>query len=482
MSDQTGSTTTWGGTAEMSAWEGLMWRAEGDARTSSTGILLEMLDGTPDWHRFRALHEETVRVVPRLRDRVVVPRIAIGQPVWTEDLNFDLDQHLEQIDLAPADVADVAHRDLLDLCEKELALPLDPARPPWAAVLVTGLPEGRSAYVLKFHHSLTDGVGLIQLLEIVHGPLDPSRLEPGRADSSRPSITGDSLTRDRVVDSVRGAPVQLLRGAGSVLGVLGRVASDPIGSASRASRFSQSLVRVLTPPAAQGSPLLAGSGSGKRFLTLEVPLADLRAAATTAGCSVNDAFVAAVLGGVRRYHEFHGTHVDAVPFGMPVSLRRAGDPMGGNRFAGVRLSGPVAELDPSARMQQVRTLVASAREEPAIGFLDHLSPILTKLPNAAIIELSASLTSASDVQVSNIRGLAAPVELAGVRVLRTFPLGPRPGVALMVAMITYDGTCCLGLNVDPDVFVDLEVLEQAMAEGFAEVVAVAPVRRKRATR
>jgi len=34
----------------------------------------------------------------------------------------------------------------------------------------------------------------------------------------------------------------------------------------------------------------------------------------------------------------------------------------------------------------------------------------------------------------------------------------------MIAMISYDGTCCIGLNVDPDVISDLEVFETCLRE------------------
>jgi hypothetical protein len=42
----------------------------------------------------------------------------------------------------------------------------------------------------------------------------------------------------------------------------------------------------------------------------------------------------------------------------------------------------------------------------------------------------------------------------------------------MVAMITYDGTCCIGLNVDPTVFPDTAQIERCMNDGFAEVLAI----------
>jgi hypothetical protein len=40
----------------------------------------------------------------------------------------------------------------------------------------------------------------------------------------------------------------------------------------------------------------------------------------------------------------------------------------------------------------------------------------------------------------------------------------------MVAMISYDGTCCIGLNVDPDVISDVEIFETCLREGFDEVL------------
>ena len=62
-----------------------------------------------------------------------------------------------------------------------------------------------------------------------------------------------------------------------------------------------SLRRVLTPPDTPHSPALTGSGSGYRLDTFDVAFDDLKAAGRAAGGSVNDAFLASLLGGVRRY-------------------------------------------------------------------------------------------------------------------------------------------------------------------------------------
>ena len=460
---------SWGGPQDMSAWEALMWRAEHDPRTSSTGILLEILEGEPEWTRFVAAHRRTVARFPRLRERVVEPPLPVVQPAWSAVPDFDVADHLHMVRLPRSSTADRDDRPLLEFCESAMERPLDPGRPPWEGILVTGLPHGRAAYLFRFHHSLTDGLGLIQLLALAH---TGSPLPEGEADAPvvRAVVTPGSLVYSRLADRLRGAPDEVVARLRHGLAVVSQAATRPAETVRGGAQFFASLHKMLSGPATKGSPLLRPRTVGNRFLMLDVDLTELRAAAKSVEGSVNDAFVAAVLGGLRRYHEHHGVMVDHIPLAMPVSLRQENDPLGGNRFAGVRIPAPLAETDPAERIRIVHEHVLEAREEPAIGFLDYLSPALTKLPTSAIIELSASLTSASDVQVSNIRGIGHPVYLAGQKVLRTYPLGPRPGVAAMVTMITYDGTCCLGLNLDPGLFPHLGLIKRCIQDGFDEVL------------
>jgi diacylglycerol O-acyltransferase len=455
---------TWGGPAEMSAWEALMWRAEIDPRTRSTGILLEILDAEPDWADVRAAMARAVDQVPRLRDRVVVPPITALQPFWSPHPQFDLDDHVrtEALD-APHDLPA-----LMRFCDRLVAAPLDQSRAPWEAVLVTGLSGGRAAFALKIHHSISDGQGLMQLLSLIHDN-DPTAPAPV---AGLPATSGVPLVRKV------GADVTRLPGAAAKLALRGvfvaaRVASAPRKSLSKTLTFASSLGRMLAPVPVGRSPLLRSGGAGAKFFTFDVPLSDLKQAGKSGGGSINDAFVAAALGGFRLYHQHHGVRRDRIPVSMPVSLRKENDPGGGNRFAGIRFAGPMSETDPAARIVDIGQQVEVLRREPALAFLDHLAPTLTKLPTSAIVELSASLTSSVDLQISNIRGVDEPLELAGAPVVGLYPLGPRPGVAAMVTMITYAGICCIGVNVDPVAVADPDVFEACLKDGFAEVLALA---------
>ena len=117
-----------------------MWRAEADPRTRSTGVLLEILDREPDWDRLAAAHDRVSQQIPRLRERAVDPLLPLFPPSWSPDPHFDLGYHLQRVRLPEPGTM----RQLLDLAQGILARPLDKARPPWEAVLVEGLEDGRA--------------------------------------------------------------------------------------------------------------------------------------------------------------------------------------------------------------------------------------------------------------------------------------------------------------------------------------------------
>jgi len=460
--------TAWGGSADMSDWEAVMWRAEVEPRTRSTGALLEILDCEPDWDRVVAAHERITREIPRLRERVVEPALPLVSPAWSTDRNFDLRHHLHRLRLpAPGGM-----RELLDVTEALLERPLDRSRPPWEATLVEGLEGGRAAYALKLHHSLTDGQGGVQLLGLAHSRTRrPGNAAAPAAPPDRPTLNPTSLLTTRLLGRTATAPGQLAQQWLGAARLMQRSVTNPRAVIGDTIRYTRSLQRVLTPPPVDRSPLLAGhDGSSYRLVVHEVPLADLKAAAKAAGGSVNDAFLAALLGGFRRYHEHFGVAVDRMPIAFPISLRQSDDPLGGNRFAGARFAAPVGEPDARERIAAVREFVLTARDEPAIGVLDLLAPAVSRLPTAAVVGLAAGMTSLVDVQASNVAGLGHTAYLAGARVTHTYMFGPRPGVAAMVGMLSYDGTCCLAFNVDPDAIPDLELFARCMREGFDEVL------------
>ena len=387
-------------------------------------------------------------------------------PRWTPDPHFDLDYHLRRIRLPGTG----SERELFAHIDADMAHPIDRNRPPWELTLITGLADGSAALAFKVHHCLSDGLGLIQLLALAHDGVPDD--DPHAGTVARHPATPVEVLTDGLRSGLAEVPGTLVGVAGGAARGLWSGLGDPIGTGRRALAYTSSLGRMLTPPPVGRS--MPGGGIGYATLTHEVPLERLRAAGKAGGGSVNDAFLAAVLGAFRRFHALSGPVPEALPLAFPISTRAPGDPEGGNKFSGVRFAAPLAEPDPAVRMARIREFVRAVRAEPALEFLDAVAPAIGLLPGAALTELSATLTASTDVQASNIPGLDHAVKLAGVPVTGIYPLGPRPGIAAMVTMLTYAGTGCLGLTLDPDVVPDTEAFARCLRDGVDEVLALAP--------
>jgi HAD superfamily hydrolase (TIGR01490 family) len=461
----------WGASAHMNPLETAMWRAEAaDPRLRVNVSLLELLDPVPDWDRLLAAHEWASRMVPRMRQRVVEPALALGTPSWVTVGGLDLSRHVHRAELpAPG-----SQRQLLDLVQEFAAAPFDRDRPLWESLFVTGLADGRAGFAIKSHHSVTDGLGAVQLMIRLHSRTpehDPDRPEPAAPAPTEASRTG--LLAEQIGGALRAAPLTVLRQGLVVLDALSR----PGETVSRAAERAASAARWAGQNAATapGSPLLAQRGGNWHFDVIDVPLADLKAGAKAGGGSLNDGLLAAVIGGFRRYHERHGAPADRLTVGFPISLRTQDDPQGGNRFTGARFAAPMAERDPAARIEAVRQFVLTARAASAAAadaVPSALAPALGWLPAPVISRVSGRLTSANDVQVSSIPGVPYPVYIAGSRITHMYPFGPLPGCAAMITLISHDGECCLGINSDTLAITDPGGLAGDLRAGLDEVVAL----------
>lgn len=462
----TGVPLAWGRTSDMNPVEALMWRAEADPRLRSTIVSVEELDVVPEWDRFLAAHEWATRMVPRFRQRVVEPALGFGRPTWATDRDFDLHYHVRRTRLPEGGT----FADALALAEQIAMSAFDKWRAPWEAVLIEGLPEGRAAYVLKMHHSTTDGIGGVQLLSQLHSRTrepQPGKPQPPAPDPVDLDRTG--LLVRQVSEDARRLP-GALRLVGRGAGALRR----PDRAIREAVRYGDSLRRVLGDLDAEGSPLLRGRSLSWRFAALDLEFKDLRGAGKAHGATLNDAYIAALLGGFRRYHEELGHPVDAIPIAFPISLRKGDDDEGGNRFAGARIAAPAGVEDPAERMAIIGEMVRRARDEPAVDGLGIVAPVLARFPGQVISQVAGNMTKGNDLQASNVPGIREDAFLAGAQVIRAYGYAPLPGCATMITLLTHGPYCCIGINLDPAAITEPERFSRCIAEGFEEVLALAP--------
>ncbi len=457
----------WGETREMNALETLMWRVEADPRLRSTITGIEILDCVPDWGRFLAAADWGTRMAPRFRQKVVEPALGIGNPSWVNDPDFDLHYHVRRMRLP----AGGGWRALFALAEQIAMTPFDRARAPWEAYLIEGLPGGRAAHLLKMHHATTDGMGSVQLFSRLHSRTRESN--PFKPQPSPPlpeRQTPMDLLLEQLVRDVQALPGLVLSAAGIAL----RMMLSPYATVAGLAGFVGSLARVTAEPGVKGSPLLRRRSLSWHFIALDVAFADLRAAAKAADASLNDAFVAALLGAFRLYHEALGHPITELPMAIPISVRREGDAEGGNKIAGARFVGPVGIADPRQRMRAIGALVGSIRREPGLEGMSVLAPALARLPAAILTAIAGGMTKSNDLQASNVPGLREELYLAGALVERAYGFGPLPGCATMITLNTHRDTCCIGANVDPAAVTDPELFASCLERGFAEVLSLHP--------
>lgn len=465
---QTGTPVEWGVRRTMTDFEATMWRMQADPRLRCPVAAVEVLDRTPGWDRFLAAHEWATRVLPRARMHAVDTPLHLGNPVWAVDPDFDLSFHVRRQQLPPP----ATFEQVLQVCQTEVSEPFDLARPPWRALLIEGPGGGPAAYLLKVHHSLTDGLGAIQLLALLHSRRRTHSPHKwlGEPPAAEP-IGSWGVLSEEVSRGVRAAPARLAAMALRTPRTLASLASSPARAAVPV-RYARSLNHVLAPPACRPSPLLRGRSLSYRFGVLETTVDALKQAGRAGGGSLNDAYIAALLGGFRRYHDAMGCPIGDVPMAMPVSMRAGDNPMGGNRFTGARFAAPAGIEDPAERIAAIREIVLAVRDEPALDALQLLAPALSRIPAPLFTSWYASQSTGLDLQASNIRGMPVPIYIVGAKIERMFPFGPLPGCAVMAVLASHCGVCCIGINADPAAVTEPDLFLRCMQAGLNEVLNV----------
>ncbi|HSP39709.1 MAG TPA: wax ester/triacylglycerol synthase domain-containing protein [Frankiaceae bacterium] len=446
----------------MSHSDAWLWWMESDPRLHSTIMAISMLDGAPDWDYLRARVDQLTRRVPAFRERVLEPPGRIGPPRLALVEHLELDRHLRRM---PAS-GDGGWAGVLDVAAAIYTAPFPADRPLWEFVLLEGLEGGRTALVCKLHHSLADGIGGMQFAAMLVdlGPempsLEPAEdVPPGHPEGALP------LVLETLADGMAEWAHLAERAARQALPVGWGAVRHPREFVGGVAATATALGRMLKPETKRLSPLLADRGAERGLATLQLPVDDLRGWAHELGCSMNDAFVASVTGGMRRYHEHHDAEVGDLLMGMPISLRRPGDEVGGNRAVVVRFPVPAGEVDVRQRISVVRERSRRWRAAPSNNLNEGLAYVFNLLPTRV---LSSSFTHV-DFGTSNIPSVDVPVYLAGRKVLAYYPFGPTLGTALNVTLLSYAGTCFLGIDADLAAISDVDVLADCLRAGLDEV-------------
>jgi len=439
---------------------------ERDRLLRATIVAVAVFEGVPDWSVLTDRVERATRLVPRFREKLVDAPFGLAPPRWIVDADFDLSLHLRRGAVSPGGGLEA----VLDAARVAGLTAFDRERPLWEFNLLEGLPDGRSALVMKIHHALTDGIGGIELaahvVDLEPGPVDLGALP------APPEPTGHGAV-EAVVDTVG---YHGRRTAGIVGGLTrsawhntAHLLTDPLGAVAGGIGNVRDITRFVRPVTRTGSTVMSQRRPMRHHFTIDVQLEAIRAAAHQVGSTVNDAYLAAIAGGMHHYHEHHDAPVDHMWLCMPLSVRTDADGPGGNRVTLERFRLPVGGLGPGVRMVEIGQICRALRDDRAIPYAPTIAGALNMLP----VDVTAGMLKHVDLLASNVPGFDGDVFVGGSRLESFHVFGPTLGSAANLTLMSYRGTCHVGVTADAGAVQDPEVFAACLRDGFDEVVSSA---------
>jgi diacylglycerol O-acyltransferase len=433
-----------------------------------------------DYNELVAVIEQRLDLIPRYRQKVVSVPGHLARPVWVDDAEFDLTHHVRRSALPKPGNDDQLH----DLVARLMSRPLDPTRPLWETYLVEGLARGRFAIITKTHLALVDGIGTIDIGQLI---LDTSPQVGHSSDDAwipQRQPTATRLLLDALTDAVQ-SPRELVENA--------RAAAGDIFSSTLVQRIADTAGGLVTAigtaaTSAPSGPLNVRISPQRRFAVARTSLDDFRAIRGEHGCTVNDAVLATLAGALRTWLLSRGETVTSsttLRALVPLAVREDESDetipgMLGNTVSAKLVDLPVGEPNAVVRLHHVshamRVHNDSARKVAA-GALRRMSgfapPTLHSLGARAAGSFSRRIFN---VVITNVPGPQESLYAGNAKMMEMFPVVPLVrNQALAIGVTSYDGGVYFGLNGDRAAMSDVDNLARMVEESLEELLSTVRV-------
>src|ERR1700742_4256400 len=404
--------------------------------------------------------------VPRFRQRLVVPPLEAGRPLWADDVNFNLTYHIRHSGLPDPG----GEQQLKRLAARVFSQQLDRSKPLWELWLVQGLERDRFALLTKIHQAMVDGISGVDIGTVLFD------LEPVPA----PAPAGERWVPQKWPSTAGVVGLGIGDAIGLPIALAGRAIEavrHPETTARKAVEGLEALTEVVGPFAdpAPAVPLNHEIGPHRRFVWARSELATFKRIKDSLGGTVNDVVLAVVTGALRDWLHGRGIRTEGLELRalVPVSIRSE-DERGnlGNRIALMRGPLPVYVEDPVRRLRVVtEAMDGLKRSKQALGaevisrFNDFAPPTL--LAQASRVNFSTRLFN---LIVTNVPGPQIPLYVLGRELEEVFPVAFLPqNHALAVAIMSYHGKIGFGLLADYDSMEDVESIAAGINDSLAEL-------------
>ena len=376
-----------------------------------------LFEGPVDMERLVSTIALRLPNYPRFTQKVVSNG---GRPHWVEDDQFNIEAHIKLEKMEQ----EVSREELQGHLTRLAHQPLQEGRPMWHMTVLDRV-NGGHAIVFRVHHCITDGLGLVHVLN---------------------HLTDDNGLHGRTPSPV-GHPHKAAVVQNAVCSAVAR------GISNLKIAFHISRLSMLWPDAKTS---LKNHMHGEKQLVWLPPLEmeRVRAMSKRMGVTLNDVWVSAVSGALRKYLEERGEKVDgrALRAAVTFNLREKANAFQlGNEFGLVAVDLPtnvdnaVTRLrESSARMTAIKR---SHQPRATMAFLSIAGYLPTALQHFAL----NLFTSRGSVVLTNIEGPGGRRYLAGSRMTDLICWVPQAGkLGVGLAFISYAGQIQLALFVDKD--------------------------------
>ncbi|ERP87063.1 O-acetyltransferase [Marinobacter sp. ES-1] len=385
----------------------------------------------------------------------------LGQPVWVEDDQLDLEHHFRFEALpTPGRI-----RELLSFVSAEHSHLMDRERPMWEVHLIEGLKDRQFALYTKVHHSLIDGVSAMRLATrmLSENPHETG-MPPIWDMTPRARSGGDdgSLSLWRSV-------AHLLSSSGKQLGTIPTVAKELLKTINQA-RKDPAYHSIFHAPRSVLNQKITGS---RRFAAQSYCLKRIKAVCEAYGTTVNDVVTAMCASALRTYL----MNQDALPAKpliafVPVSLRRD-DSSEGNQVGVILANLHTDENDPGQRLMKIHQSMQEAKDR-----YRHMSSeeivnytALTLAPAAFhLLTGMAPNWQTFNVVISNVPGPSEPRYWNGARLEGMYPVSiAMDRLALNMTLTSYNGQVEFGLIGCRRTLPSMQRMLDHLEEGLAEL-------------
>jgi WS/DGAT/MGAT family acyltransferase len=421
-------------------------------------------EGALDIERVRAYIDGALHEAPRFRQCLDwIP--FVKHPIWIDDARFKIRYHVRHTALpAPGGL-----RQLKRLAGRIMSQKLDRAKPMWEMWIVEGLENDRFALILKAHHCMVDGISGIDLLAAI------LRLEPEVAERQhartwipRGRPTGLRLLADEVGRRAC-VPWKMARSVPHAL-------SHPIESVDSVRDSVLGVVEAIGAGFVRTSatPLNPDIGPYRKYDWTEFDIGEIKAVREVFGGTLNDVVLSTVAGAIGQFLRRRGESVgpDTVFRVMvPVSIRtksERGEP--GNRVVNFFARLPIHERDARRRLELTAATVRELKGSRLVAGTEAIEEVSNLTFTGILVEFArlAALTRTYNLVVTNVPGPPMPIYFMGARLQSIYPLVPLfNNQALGIALFSYAGKLCWGLNADWDAVPDLHDVVLALEDEFA---------------